>query len=115
MFVDWHQVNGGLHLLVDLFSNNLRRHVELSLIEALEKRLIDVTVHIIRCALEGTSLIDCKCCGLMFLDNSVSFDSSYDAASLASSYSVPSSADTMAASSVSSQRWHVAWSWRVAF
>ena len=63
MFVDWHQVNGGLHLLVDVFSNNLCRRVELSLIETLEKRLIDVTVHIIRCALEGTSLIDWKCCG----------------------------------------------------
>ena len=63
MLIDWHHVNSELHLLVDVLSKHLLCHVEMSLIEELGKTLVDMTVHLLRCIFEGTSLVDRKSLG----------------------------------------------------
>ena len=95
ILIYWHQINGKLHFLVDVFSKHLCRRVELSSIGALGERLVDMTVHLLRCALEITSLVD---------RNSLVVDS------LVSSASAPSVVAVIADSSVSSRHRRVAWS-----
>ena len=58
MLIDGHHVNGKLNLLVDVLSKHICRRVELSSIGALDKRLVDITVHLLHCDLEGTSLVN---------------------------------------------------------
>ena len=63
MLIDWHLVNGKIHFLVVVLSKNFRHHVAMSLIGALGERKIDMTVNIIRYALEDTYLLYRKILG----------------------------------------------------
>ena len=60
ILVDCHQVDGKYHLLVDVLSKHLRHRFELSLIGALDRRLVDMTFQFLCCALEGNSCVDRK-------------------------------------------------------